>query len=150
MNTHSNDHTIEIVFIEDSPEDADLAIRSFKKNNVANEIKLIDDGQVALDYLFGQGEYSDSGRPVTPRLVLLDLKLPKVNGLEILAKMKADPTLRGVPVVILTSSNQDMDIKRAYELGANSYIVKPVNFGKFADAIQQMGVYWMVLNQPPK
>lgn len=150
MKEHSNDHTIEIVFIEDSPEDADLAIRSFKKNNVANEIKLIDDGQLALDYLFGQGKYSDSGRPVTPRLVLLDLKLPKVNGLEILAKMKADSTLRRVPVVILTSSNQDMDIERAYSLGANSYIVKPVNFGKFADAIQQMGVYWMVLNQPPK
>ena len=146
----TKEYRFEIVFIEDSPEDADLAMRSFKKHNLVNEVKLIDDGQHALDYLFGEGEYTDAGRPVTPRLVLLDLKLPKVNGLEILERMKKDERLKRVPVVILTSSNEDRDIERAYDLGANSYIVKPVNFSNFAEAIQQLGVYWMVLNQQPK
>ena len=150
MNLYPEEHRIEIVFVEDSPEDADLAMRSFKKNKLVNEIKVIDDGQSAMDYLFGEGEYADNGRPVTPKLVLLDLKLPKVNGLQILERMKSDPTLKRVPVVILTSSNEDRDITRAYDLGANSYIVKPVNFSKFAEAIQNLGVYWLVLNQLPK
>ena len=150
MNLYPEEHRIEIVFVEDSPEDADLAMRSFKKHKLVNEIKVIDDGQSAMDYLFGEGEYADNGRPVTPKLVLLDLKLPKVNGLQILERMKSDPTLKRVPVVILTSSNEDRDITRAYDLGANSYIVKPVNFSKFAEAIQNLGVYWMVLNQLPK
>ena len=145
-----DDTKIEIVFIEDSPEDADLAMRSFKKHNIANEIKLLDDGQLALDYLFGEGKFAEQGRAATPRLVLLDLKLPKVSGLEILEKMKLDSELKRVPVVILTSSNEDLDIERAYALGANSYIVKPVNFSKFAGAIQQLGVYWLVLNKSPK
>lgn len=150
METAHDETKVEIIFVEDSPEDADLAMRSFKKNNFANEIRVLDDGQMALDYLFGKGKFANQGRAATPRLVLLDLKLPKVSGLEILEKMKADSQLKRVPVVILTSSNEDIDIERAYALGANSYIVKPVNFSNFANAIQQLGVYWLVLNKSPK
>ena len=139
---------VEIVFIEDSPEDADLALRSFEKYNIVNEVKLIDDGQLALDYLIGQESGLKNGKVPLPKLILLDLKLPKVSGLEILAKIKTDDTLKSVPVVVMTSSSEDMDIRQAYALGANSYVVKPLNFVKFAEAIRQLGMYWLVLNQP--
>lgn len=137
---------VEVIFIEDSPEDADLALRSLKKNNLANVIKLIDDGQDAMEYLFGT-EKKAPGLTDMPKLVLLDLKLPKVSGLEILERMKKDERLKEIPVVVLTSSNEHIDIKKAYELGANSYIVKPVDFAKFTTSIQQLGMYWLVLNK---
>ncbi|MDJ1496710.1 response regulator [Cytophagaceae bacterium DM2B3-1] len=140
---------MEVLYIEDTPEDADLALRSLRKHNLVNEVKLLEDGQAALDYLFGEGEYASSGRGKIPRLMLLDLKLPKISGLEVLARMKTDDQLKHIPVVVLTSSNEDIDIKKAYALGANSYIVKPVDFQNFAEAIRQVGLYWLVLNEPP-
>ena len=145
----SEENHVEVIFIEDSPEDADLTLRSLRKYKLANRLKLIDDGQKAMEYLFGDGEISESMTNI-PKLILLDLKLPKVNGLEILERMKQDERLKDIPVVVLTSSNENIDIKKAYELGANSYIVKPVDFAKFTEAIQQVGMYWLVLNQPPK
>ncbi|MEN7547402.1 response regulator [Rapidithrix thailandica] len=140
---------IEVVFIEDSLEDSELTLRSLRKYKLANRLKVIDDGQKAVEYLFGDGQ---SGESITniPKLILLDLKLPKVSGLEILERMKKEPRFKDIPVVVLTSSNESIDIKKAYELGANSYIVKPVDFAKFTEAIQQVGMYWLLLNQPPK
>lgn len=144
----STDNFIEVLFVEDRPEDADLAIRSLRKHNLINKVKLVEDGQEALDYLFKEGPYQGENY-MLPKLVLLDLKLPKVNGLEVLERMKSDPNLKKIPVVVLTSSNEDIDIKKAYELGVNSYIVKPVDFQKFADAMQQLGMYWLLLNKYP-
>ena len=149
METFPDNSRVEIVFIEDSPEDADLAMRSFEKYNFANEIKLIDDGQSALDYLLGKDSIFHDGSAPVPKLILLDLKLPKVGGLEILEQVKANDTLKNIPIVVMTSSSEDTDIKRAYALGANSYIVKPLNFTNFAESIRQLGMYWLVLNQPP-
>ena len=136
-----------VVFIEDSPEDADLAIRLLKKNNSVSEVKLLDDGQKALDYFFGD-ENSHTWQVTSSCVILLDLKLPKVSGLEILEKIKSAPDLKCIPVVVMTSSREDIDIQRAYALGANSYIVKPVQFGDFEDTICQLGAYWLALNQP--
>lgn len=139
---------VEVLFVEDRPEDAELTIRSLKEHNLVNQIKLIEDGQEALDYLFGQGEYKDD-KPELPKLLLLDLKLPKVSGLEVLERIRGDKKFKHLPVVILTSSNEDIDIEKAYKLGANSYIVKPVDFVNFAKAIKQVGLYWLVLNRAP-
>ena len=147
MENSPDNSRVEIIFIEDSPEDADLAMRSFEKYNLANEIKLIDDGQTALDYLLGPDSSLQTEGGVAPKLILLDLKLPKVGGLEILEKIKANNRLKRVPVVVMTSSSEDVDVRRAYALGANSYVVKPLNFNKFAEAIRQLGMYWLVLNQ---
>lgn len=140
---------VEVLFVEDSPEDADLTIRSLKKYNITNNIKLLEDGQEALDYLFGEGRYAGN-HSALPKVILLDLKLPKISGLEVLERMKADERLRQIPVVVLTSSNENKDIKKAYELGVNSYIVKPVNFQNFAEALRQVGLYWLILNKIPK
>jgi two-component system response regulator len=137
---------IEVLLVEDRPEDAELTIRSLKENNFMNKIKLIEDGQEALDYLFGEGIY-EGDRPELPKLLLLDLKLPKVSGLEVLERIRDDEKLKHLPVVILTSSNENMDIETAYKLGANSYIVKPVDFINFAQAIKEVGMYWLVLNR---
>ncbi|MBU2996927.1 response regulator [Cellulophaga baltica] len=137
---------IEVLLVEDRPEDAELTIRSLKENNFMNKIKLIEDGQEALDYLFGEGIY-EGARPELPKLLLLDLKLPKVSGLEVLERIRDDEKLKHLPVVILTSSNENMDIETAYKLGANSYIVKPVDFINFAQAIKEVGMYWLVLNR---
>lgn len=139
---------MEVLLVEDSTEDAELTLRALKKHNIINEIKWIADGQDALDYLFSAGNYSNQSNEM-PKVILLDLKLPKVNGMEILEKLKQDHELRKIPVVILTSSKEDIDIQKAYGLGANSYIVKPVDFPKFADAIRQLGVYWVLLNENP-
>lgn len=138
----------EVLLVEDREEDAQLTIRALKKYNLINDIKWLEDGQQALDYLFGTGP--EKVLQAIPKLILLDLKLPKVSGLEVLEQIKAAEGLKSIPVIIMTSSNEDVDIKRAYQLGANSYIVKPIAFINFVDCVKQLGMYWLMLNQPPK
>lgn len=139
-----------ILLVEDNPDDVMLTLRALKKGHIANEVKVAEDGAKALDFLFGKGEFE--GRDVTdrPGLILLDLKLPKVGGFEVLEAIKKDPLLKRVPVVILTSSRQEEDVVRGYDLGANSYIRKPVNFDTFIDTVNQMGVYWLLTNEAPE
>lgn len=138
---------VEILLIEDNPDDAELAIRALKKSHLANNVTHLMDGAEALDFLFCQGEYANRDINNLPKVILLDLKMPKVNGLEVLKRIKADTRTRSIPVVILTSSAEDPDIKRSYELGANSYIVKPVEFNNFAKIISDLGMYWLVINR---
>jgi len=139
---------IEILYAEDSPTDAEITMRALKKANFANKIMWVKDGAEALDYLFARGVYA--GRPNgRPRLALLDLKMPKVDGLEVLKQIRADEQLRTMPVVMLTSSAEEGDIVRSYDLGINSYIVKPVDFSKLSDEVARAGYYWVVINQPP-
>ncbi len=140
---------IEILLVEDNPDDVELSLHAFRKNNLANRIHVVRDGAEALDFLFCKGAYSDRRIEDIPHVVLLDLKLPKVDGLEVLRSMKADPRTRMVPVVVLTTSREDRDIQESYRLGVNSYIVKPVNFEQFTEAVRQLGLYWLLLNQPP-
>ena len=138
-----------ILLVEDNPSDIDLTKRALANANIANELIVAEDGQEALDYLFGTGHYA--GRDAAPLLavVLLDLKLPKVDGLDVLRRIRADERTKRLPVVILTSSQEEQDIAAGYDLGANSYIQKPVDFLKFAEAIKTLGLYWLVLNEPP-
>ncbi len=138
---------VEILLVEDNPRDAELTVRALKKRNLANHLLVVSDGARALDFLFNQGEFADIHPQALLKVVLLDLKLPKVSGLEVLAAIKGDERTRGIPVVILTSSRQDPDMKSAYELGANSYIVKPVDFEGFSEAMSQVGFYWLLINQ---
>jgi two-component system response regulator len=140
---------VEILLVEDNPNDAELAIRALKANNLANKLIWVKDGVEALDFIFAQGQYADRSVEDTPNIVLLDLKLPRVNGLEVLGKIKSDKRTRTVPIVILTSSLEERDIVTSYHLGVNSYILKPVDFNKFVDAIKEVGLYWMLLNKPP-
>jgi len=140
---------MDILLVEDNPQDAELTIRALKKQNLANELIVVEDGAAALDFIFCRGLYSTREVEQTPKLVLLDLKLPKVSGLEVLRALKQDERTRGIPVVILTSSQEDPDIKSAYDLGANSYVVKPVDFDSFAEAVSRLGMYWLLVNQPP-
>ena len=142
-------HQVEILLIEDNPDEAELAIRSLKKNNLANNLVHIDDGAEALDYIFCRGNYSEKDISIVPKVILLDLKLPKVGGLEILRQVKNDSRTKIIPIVILTSSKEDSDLIEGYNLGVNSYIVKPVNFESFAKAIAELGFYWIILNQQP-
>lgn len=142
---------IEIILVEDNPDDAALVIRALKKNNLANNLIHLKDGVEALDFIFGMGEYADQGfKSMSPKLILLDLKMPRINGIEVLQKVKSDPRTKMYPVVILTSSAEDPDIKNCYDLGANSYIVKPVEFDNFHKAVSDLGFYWMLHNHPPK
>jgi CheY-like chemotaxis protein len=138
---------VEILIVEDNHEDAELAIRALKKNHLANNLIHVIDGAEALDFLFAQGAYSGRDINNVPKLILLDLKMPKINGLEVLQKLKSNALTKSIPVVILTSSAEDPDIKKSYELGANSYIVKPVEFNNFAKTITDLGMYWMVINR---
>ena len=140
---------VEILLIEDNPDEAELAIRSLRKNNLANNLVHIDDGAEALDYIFCRGKYASNDISFTPKVILLDLKLPRVGGLEILKQVKTDERTKSIPVVILTSSKEDSDLIEGYNLGVNSYIVKPVNFESFAKAISELGMYWVILNQQP-
>jgi len=145
-----NPNSVEILLVEDNLTDAELTIRELKKHNMANNLIHLKDGEEALDFLFATGKYADSREiQYPPKVVLLDIQMPKVNGIEVLEKIKADPKTRSVPVVILTSSKENPDIQKCYGLGANSYIVKPVNFDGFAEAIKNLGFYWLLLNQPP-
>jgi two-component system response regulator len=139
---------IEILFVEDSMDDAVLTIRALKKSGLTNKILHVQDGVEALDFVFSRNAYAARNINENPKLILLDLKMPKVSGMEVLEKIKSSH-MSSVPVVILTSSKEDPDIKRCYELGANSYIVKPVESDKFFDAIKELGLYWMILNQSP-
>lgn len=139
---------IEILLVEDNPDDVELALYAFRRSQVTNRIQVVRDGEEALEYLFRTGAYADRVNSV-PRLVLLDLKLPKITGLEVLKRVRADPELRTLPVVVMTSSREDRDLTESYQLGVNSYILKPVDFAQFADVVEQLGMYWVILNQPP-
>ena len=138
-----------ILLVDDNVSDIDLAKRALEKRHISNDLLVAEDGKAALDYLFAEGAHA--GRDVTdlPTLVLLDLKLPRLDGLEVLRRIRADPRTKRLPVVILTSSNEEQDLAAGYDLGANSYIRKPVDFAKFAEAIEYLGLYWLVLNEPP-
>lgn len=140
-----------ILLVEDNPDDEALTMRALKQSKLANEIVITRDGNEALEFLFAAGRYEGRDVAHTPAVILLDLKLPKLSGLEVLQRLRADPRTKLTPVVVLTSSSEDEDMLRSYELGANSYVRKPVVFGKFADAVSQLGLYWVLLNQlPPK
>lgn len=138
-----------LLLVEDNPDDEVLTLRALRKHNLANEILVARDGQEALDMLFGEGRYADRDVRVLPQVILLDLKLPKVDGLQVLERLRADPHMRHVPVVVLTSSNEEQDLIRSYDLGANSYVRKPVDFERFLEATRQLGLYWLVLNETP-
>lgn len=140
---------VEILLIEDNPHEAELTIRGLKKNNLANNLVHIDDGAEALDFIFSKGKYANNVSSPSLKVILLDLKLPKVDGLEILRQVKSNELTKMIPVVVLTSSKEDKDIIESYKFGVNSYIVKPVNFESFAKAISEVGLYWMILNQAP-
>jgi len=140
-----------ILLVEDNPDDEALTLRALKKSNILNDVAVAHDGVEALDFLFGEGSYSDRDTSVMPQVVLLDLKLPKIDGLEVLRRVRADKRTKLLPVVILTSSKEERDMIEGYKLGANSYIRKPVDFVQFGQAVQQLGLYWLVLNEsPPK
>ncbi len=136
-----------ILLIEDNPDDEALTVRALKKNNIANEIVVARDGQEALDYLFGEGPFTGRDTTQLPQVVLLDLKLPKIDGLEVLKQIRTNPLTQHLPVVVLTSSNEEQDIVTSYSLGANSYVRKPVDFAQFLDAAHHLGLYWLVLNE---
>ena len=138
-----------ILLVEDNPDDEALTLRALKKNNILNQVVVARDGAEALDYLFGAGQYSGRDLNPAPQVVLLDLKLPKVDGLEVLRRLRADERTKLLPVVILTSSNEEQDRATGYDLGANSYVRKPVDFTQFVEAVRQLGLYWLVLNERP-
>jgi two-component system response regulator len=138
-----------ILLVEDNPDDEALTLRALKKNNIKNEVVIAHDGAEALDYLFGTGQYTGRNTDVLPQVVLLDLNLPKVEGLEVLRRVRADKRTKLLPVVILTSSNEEQDRIDGYGLGANSYVRKPVDFTQFMEAARQLGLYWLILNEPP-
>lgn len=138
---------IEVLLVEDNAEDADLAIRELKKNKLANKLLHLTDGEQALNYLFAKGEYLGRDTTNTPKVILLDLKMPKIRGLEVLKAIRGNKITRKIPIVVLTSSKEEQDITESYNLGVNSYIVKPVDFPKFAQSIKEIGYYWIVLNE---
>lgn len=138
-----------ILLIEDNPDDEVLTVRALKKGNVANEIIVARDGKEAVDYLFGDGDYSDRDMSIMPQLIILDLKLPKIDGLEVLRQIRSNEKTKLLPVVILTSSNEEKDLVDSYTLGANSYVQKPVDFDQFIKAARRLKLYWLVLNEPP-
>ena len=141
---------VEVLLVEDNPQDAELTIRALRRHNLANQLFHVEDGAEALDFLFGRGKYEGRRTDVSPKVVLLDLKLPKVNGLEVLRSMKNDPQLQTIPVVMVTSSAEHPDVKAAYNLGANGYVIKPVQFDSFMEAMSKVGVYWLMVNHPMK
>ena len=143
-------NAVDILMIEDRDEDIELALTALKKHNLANNIKVARDGEEALKFIFAIGDDSDEAVNRPPKLILLDLKLPKVSGFEVLRKIRADERTKFTPVVILTSSSENDDISEGYKLGANSYIIKPVNFDNFVKAVSEVGLYWLLLNSPPK
>jgi CheY-like chemotaxis protein len=140
---------MEILLVEDNPADVELTLRALKRNNLTNQVQVVSDGAQALDYLFNTGSFSGKKPPTPPKVVFLDLKLPKVDGHEVLRRMKADERTRLIPVVVLTSSKEEIDIVKSYKLGVNSYVVKPMDFDKFVEAVSQLGLYWVLLNQAP-
>ena len=146
----SETHEIEILLVEDNADDLEMALHALRKMNLANRIQVARDGVEALDFIFCRGPFAGRKIENAPKVVLLDLKLPKVDGLEVLRAIKTDLRTKNIPVVVLTSSKEQNDVVASYHLGVNSYIVKPVNFVQFAEAVQKLGLYWLLLNQPPK
>jgi two-component system, response regulator len=140
---------MEILLVEDNPEDVEITLRAFQKQHIANKVHVVRDGEEALECLFSTGRYAESSPCPNTKLILLDLKLPKVDGLEILQKCKTDPRTKHIPIVVLTSSREEQDLIQSYNFGVNSYVVKPVDFLQFTDAVRQLGLYWMLLNQVP-
>lgn len=138
-----------ILLVEDNPDDEALTLRAFRRNNIRNDVVIARDGAEALDYLFATGPYAGRDASVSPQVILLDLKLPKLDGLEVLKRLRADKRTKLLPVVVLTSSNEEKDLIDSYSLGANSYIRKPVDFAQFTEAVRQLGLYWLVLNESP-
>jgi two-component system response regulator len=143
------ENSIEILLVEDNSNDVELTLHALKKNNISNPIKVVRDGAEALEFLFGTGEFAGREINHTPKVILLDLKLPKVDGTEVLRRIKSDERTRSIPVVVLTSSREERDIVESYRLGVNSYITKPVDFEQFTEAVRQLGLYWLLLNQAP-
>jgi two-component system response regulator len=141
-------NAVELLIVEDNPQDLELALRALKKAKLANRVHVARDGAEALDYVFCEGPHAARKITDAPRVILLDLKLPKIDGLEVLRRIKGDPRTKSIPVVVLTSSKEQSDLVRSYRLGVNSYVVKPVNFEQFADAVRDLGLYWLLLNQP--
>ena len=146
----NNPPEVEVLLVEDSPHDAEMTLRTLRKRNLANNVVHVHDGQEALDWLFAQGAYSDRDPSRLPKVALLDLKLPKVDGLEVLRAIRADDRTRLIPVVVMTSSQEERDVVETYKLGVNSYIVKPMDFDNFSSAVAELGHYWLLLNQKPK
>ena len=142
---------VEILLVEDNPNDVELALHALQKNHLANNIQVVRDGAEALDFIFCSGAYANRGESNChkPKVILLDLKLPKIDGLEVLRRLKSDEETRSIPVVMMTSSREERDIVDSYRLGVNSYIVKPVDFDQFTEAVRQLGLYWVLLNNPP-
>ncbi|MBI5919786.1 MAG: response regulator [Nitrosomonadales bacterium] len=140
---------VEILLVEDNPTDAELAIRALKKSKLANNLVWVKDGAEALDFVFAGGDYSDRQVVNGPKVILLDLRLPKVDGMEVLRRIKADERTRTIPVVVLTSSKEDRDVAESYQLGVNSFISKPVEFEEFAKTVSELGMYWLLVNRPP-
>lgn len=143
-------HEIEILLVEDNMNDAEMTIRALNKNHLVNKLVHLKDGAQALDFIFAEGNYADRKIENVPKVILLDLKLPKINGIQVLQKIRADEHTKKIPVVMLTSSKEDPDIQECYRLGVNSYVVKPVQFEKFVKAVSELGLYWMMLNQAPQ
>jgi CheY-like chemotaxis protein len=143
-----NSDKLEILLVEDNQDDMDLAIHSLRRENLANHIIAVRDGEEALDFLFCRGAFAERSFEHPPKLVLLDLKLPKVDGMEVLKQVKSDPRTKSIPVVIMTSSKEERDLVSGYNLGANSYIQKPVDFDQFRETVKSVGLYWLVINQP--
>jgi two-component system response regulator len=140
---------VEILLVEDNIHDAEMTIRSLKKVNLANNLFHVKDGEEALEFIFAQGKFAGRDLVNAPKVILLDIKMPKVDGIEVLRRIKADEATRCIPVVIMTSSKEELDIVSSYELGVNSYVVKPVDFEGFAKAVSELGLYWLITNQPP-
>ncbi len=140
---------VEVLLVEDNVHDAEMTIRSLKKVNLANNLVHVRDGEEALEFIFGQGKFAGRDLINAPKVILLDIKMPKVDGIEVLRRLKANDATRCIPVVIMTSSKEELDIVSSYELGVNSYVVKPVDFEGFAKAVSQLGLYWLITNQPP-
>lgn len=141
--------TVNILLVEDNPDDVELTLHALKKNNIVNPVKIARDGQEALDYLFYKGKYRDGDHDL-PNVILLDLKLPKVDGIEVLQRIKSDRRTKLIPVVVLTSSKEESDLLKSYDLGVNSYIRKPVDFDQFVETVRQIGFYWMLINEQPQ
>jgi len=143
-------HNVEILLVEDNADDAGLTIRALKKHNLANNLVHLSDGQQAIDFIFGQEQFSDREIEDQPKIIMLDLKMPKVDGLQVLKAIRSDERTKSIPVVIMTSSKEDKDIAECYKLGVNSYLVKPVAFDDFSKIVTELGFYWLLLNQPPR
>jgi CheY-like chemotaxis protein len=150
MSEYNANNVVEVLLVEDNPHDVELTLRALRKHNLANRVMRVADGAEALDFIFARGAFTHRKVESGPKLIILDLKLPKVDGLEVLQQLKSDARTKIIPVVVLTSSQEEQDLLKSYHLGANSYIIKPVDFEKFVAAVRDLGLYWLLHNQPPR